>query len=177
MKNLEEIKAIVIPTCDSFDAHKSEDFNRANTAIDFVNKYHLPRRCIIAGLGTDANASERYKVNSGKDKLDFHKDLYNYLLENTDWKIGVDINSLNSIENILQVFPKEIEGRYALVSFPLHLKRFEKIVGDAKKAGLVSKNLEVINVPTPQNPKWIFYELLSNIKYYIKGKRKYFSKR
>jgi hypothetical protein len=157
MKNLEEIKAIVIPTCDSFDPDGIEDFNRANTAIDFVNKNNLPKRCIIAGLGV-------------------HKDLHNYLLENTDWKIGVDINSLNSIENILQVFPKEVEGEYALVSFPLHLKRFRKIINDAKKADLVSKNLEVFYVPTTQHPKWFFYEFLSNIKYHLKGKRKYFNK-
>ena len=38
LEDLSNIKAIVIPTCDSFDFSNSEDFNRANTAIKFAEK-------------------------------------------------------------------------------------------------------------------------------------------
>ncbi len=176
MANLEnEIKSIVIPTCDSFDFANSEDFNRASTAIKFAKENNLPKRCIIVGAGQNSDFSLGYK-NQEKAKIDFHKELYNYLKENTDWMIGIDTKSVNSIENILYTFPREIQGKYALVSFPLHIKRFKKIIKDAKKAGKVSENLEIVYVPTSQNPKWFFYEVLSNLKYHLYGKQKYFSK-
>jgi len=48
LENLTDIKAIVIPTGDD-----KEDLERTKTAINFVNKNNLPKRCIIAGLGPD----------------------------------------------------------------------------------------------------------------------------
>jgi hypothetical protein len=54
--------------------------------------------------------------------------------------------------------------------------RFKKIVKDAKKAGKISEDLEIVYVPTKQRLGWIPYEFLSNIKYHLKGKQKYFGK-
>jgi hypothetical protein len=171
-ENLSDIKAIIIPTCNDF-----ENIKRANAAIKFVKENNLPKRCIIAGLGPDTNIANGFGNYSKKKEFNFHKELYNYLINNTDWMIGAEINSLNSIENILYSFPENTEGKYALVSFPLHLKRFKKIINDAKTSGKISKNLEIVCVPTSQNTKWIPHEILSNLKYHIKGKKKYFSKK
>lgn len=170
LKNLEDIKAIVIPTCDIFDSENLEDFNRAKTAIEFVNKNNLPKKCIIAGFGNPICSPQ---ILSGS--LKNHKPLYNYLKEKTDWIIGIETNSNNSIENLLYTFPNEIKGKYAIVSFPLHLKRFNRILNDAKKSGVISEELDLVYVPTKQNPKWIFYETLSTLKYFLVGKNKYFN--
>lgn len=172
MKNLEDIKAIVIPTCNYF-----ENPRRARTAIKFVNKYNLPKKCVIAGSGLDTNIALGYEKNPGKEKLDFHKDMYDILMDETDWIVGMDICSLNSIENILEVFPKGVKGKYALVSYPLHLMRFRKIIKDAKKSGKISEDINIKYVSTKQHIKWIPYEILSNIKYHFKGKPKYFGKK
>jgi hypothetical protein len=172
MKKLEEnVKAVIIPTCDDF-----ENIERAKTAIKYSKENNLPKRCVIAGLGPDANIALGYNKNPDNHKLDFHKSMYNYLMNETDWMVGTDIHSLNSIENILEVFPQGMEGKYALVSYPLHLMRFKKIVEDAKKAGKISKDVEVVYVPTKQRLKWIVPEMLSNVKYHLKGKPKYFGK-
>jgi|GEM_PF-5634325 hypothetical protein len=172
LKNLEDIKAIVIPT-----GSLEEDIRRSKTAIDFVNKNNLPKRCIIAGLGPDTNIALGYDKNKNDHKLDFHKDMYDYLMKNTDWTIGVDVRSLNSIENILETFPKGTEGKYAIVSYPLHIKRIKTIVKDAKRAGKISKNLEFVYIPTKQDLRWVPYEVLSNLKYHSGGKNKYFNKK
>lgn len=171
MKNLEDIKATIIPTCDYY-----ENPIRARTAIKFVNEHNLPKKCVIAGLGPDTSIALGCEKNSGKEKLNFHRDMYDIIMNETDWMIGVDTHSLNSIENILEVFPNGMKGKYALVSFPLHLMRFKKIIKDAKESGRISKEIEVFYVPTKQHPGWIIYEVLSNIKYHLKGKQKYFGK-
>jgi hypothetical protein len=171
MRNLEDIKAIIIPTCDYF-----ENIARAKTAIEFSKKNNLPKKCVISGLGPDTSIALGCEENLNNHKLNFHKDMYDYLMNKTDWMIGVDINSLNSIENILEAFPEGIKGKYALVSFPLHLIRFKKIIKDAKKAGRISENVEIIYVPTKQHLGWVPYEILANIKYHFKQKQKYFGK-
>lgn len=171
-ENLENIKAIIIPTCDDF-----ENALRADTAMDFVNKYNLPKKCIIAGSGPDTNIALGYMKNPDNRKLDFHKGLYNKIMKETDWMIGMDINSLNSVENILEVFPNGIKGEYGLVSYPLHLMRFKRIIKDAQAANKISKDINVHYVLTKQRMKWISHEVLSHIKYFIKSKKKYFPKK
>ena len=172
MRNLEDIKSIMIPTCDYF-----ENPIRARTAIKFVEENNLPKKCTISGLGPDTNIALGYEENPGKENLIFHKDIYDIMMDETDWMVGVDIRSLNSIENILESFPKGMEGKHALVSYPLHLMRFKKIIKDAKKAGKISENLKIVYVPTKQRLGWIPYEILSNIKYHFIGKKKYFGKK
>ena len=159
LENLTDIKPPIIPTCNPF-----ENRQRADAAIKFVEKYNLPKKCIISGLGP------------GKGELDFkHKDLYNYMMEK-GFLICLEDTSLNSIENILESFRDGIEGEFPIPSYPLHLMRFKRIVKDAKKAGKISKNVDIIPIPTKQYMRWIPHEIMSNVKYYIKGKRKYFGK-
>jgi len=170
--NLEnKIKAIIIPSCNDF-----EDINRAKTAIEYSEKNNLPKKCVVAGLGPDTNMALGYDKNPGKENFDYHKKLHDYLTNNTDWMVGADCFSLNSVENILNVFPKGIEGKFAIVSYPLHLKRFKKIINDAKKSDKISQDVEIEFVPTKQESKWFFYEFIANLKYHFKGKQKYFSK-
>lgn len=172
MRKLEEnVKSVLIPTCNDF-----ENIERAKTAIKFVEKNNLPKRYTILGRGPDTNIALGYEENPGKEKLNCHIGLYDYMMDETDGMIGIDCVSLNSIENVLQAFPEGMEGKYALVSYPLHLMRFKKIIKDAKKADKISDNVEVIYVSTKQRAKWIVHEVLSNIKYHLKGKRKYFGK-
>ena len=171
MKNLENIKAIIIPTCNNV-----ENIERAKTAIDYVTKYNLPKKGVISGLGPSTTIALGYDKNPGKEKINFHKNLYDYMMNETDWTLGIDHRSLNSIENILEVFPEGMTGTYALVSFPLHLRRFKKIIKDAKKANKISNDIDVVYVPTKQRLRWFPYEILSNLKYHFKGKQKYFGK-
>lgn len=169
IKSLDNIKAVIIPTCDDI-----ENPMRAAKAKKIIDKYNLPKKCIISGAGPDTNIALGYDKNVYGKKLDFHKGLYDDLMNKTDWMIGMDIRSVNSIENILETFPHGTEGKYAIVSYPLHLMRFKRIINDAKKAGKISKNLEFVYIPTKQRLKWIPYEILSNLKYSIKGRKKYF---
>ena len=170
--NLEEEIKIIIPS-----GPGRENIKRAKTAIDFSkNNINFQKKGVISGLGPDTNMALGYEKNPGKEKLNFHKELYDYVMENTDWMVGIDTQSLNSIENILNVFPKGIKGKFAIVSYPLHLMRFKKIINDAQKSDKISKDIEVTFVPTKQNPKYIIYETLSNIKYHVYGKKKYFGK-
>jgi len=64
------------------------------------------------------NLALGYDKKSDNHKLDFHKNMYDYIMKNTDWAVGIDIRSLNSIENILETFPKGTEGKYAIVFLP-----------------------------------------------------------
>jgi len=172
LDNLKDIKAVIIPTCDD-----TENIIRADKAMEIVNKYNLPRKALISGLGPDTNIALGYEKNPGKEKLDFHKSMYDYLMEKTDWMLGVDIRSVNSIENILESFPEGTTGKYAIVSYPLHLMRFKKILKDAKASGKVSKDIELVYFPTKQRMKWISHEIPSNLKYHLAGKPKYFTKK
>lgn len=174
-EKIKRSKAVIIPTCDySWDFHNIE---RIKKAIEVVGRYNLPKKCVIAGLGLDTNIALGYDKNHCKENLDFHKVPYDYLMQYTDWMIGLDCFSMNSIENILNVFPEGIKGIYPIVSYPSHLRRFKKIIKDAKKAGKISDDIKVIYIPTRKHPERIFYEILANIKYHIKGKQKYFSKK
>jgi len=51
-------------------------------------------------MGLDTNIALGYEANPDNRRLDFHESLYNYLMNKTDWMIGTDIRSVNSIENI-----------------------------------------------------------------------------
>jgi hypothetical protein len=169
MKKLnDKFKAIIIPSCDDV-----EDIARARKAIEISKKekYNVP--LIVAGLGPDTNEVLEKGYNS---KLDFHKKLYDYLMNETSGVFGVDPFSLNTIENVLNVFPDGTNGKYAIVSYPLQLMRIKQIVKDAQKADRISKDISVEYIPTKQKLKWISHEVLSNLKYNLIGKKKYFSK-
>ena len=134
-----------------------EDIERAKKAIE-QNKDGLPY--IISGLGPDTNEAMK---NPSKN-LDYHRELHNYLLKNTKEFIGVDINSTNTIENIIYTFPKGAKGKFRIISYPLHLKRFELIAKYLKEKGKISKELEFEYVPTKQSFKQFIYGTIALMK-------------
>jgi hypothetical protein len=149
-----EVKAIVIPS-----GNAKEDLRRAKRAINYNERSGLNVPYIISGVGPDINLALGY-VNPKERALDFHPELYRYVLENTDGIVGLDILSVDSIGNILNTFPRETSGTYLLVSSPLHLKRFKKIIRTAKEKGKISRDLRIRGIPTWQPFGQIFYELV-----------------
>ena len=150
-----KIKALVIPS-----GSVKDDLERAKAAIQYSKENNLNVPYIISGLGPDTNIALGYDENKTNKKLDFHKELYHYMMKNKKGIIGIDIKSVNSVKNILYSFPKGTNGKYAIFSYPLHLKRFEKIISKAKEKDKISKDLEIIYIPTKQNLKQIIYEKL-----------------
>jgi len=154
MTNIEDkVKAIVIPS-----GNPQWNRERMKTAIEVNEKRGLNVPYIISGIGPDMN-DVLFGDSNGR-VLDFHQDLYDYMMQNTKGFIGMDILSTSSVGNILNTFPPSVSGRYIIVSYPLHLKRFKRIVEKAKKEGMVSQDLDLEYVPTSRfsNPKQIFYE-------------------
>ena len=160
VKTIDNIKALVIPSGSAKD-----DLERGKVAINYKEENDLNAPFLISGLGPDTNIALGYEERRNKRKLDFHENLYNLIMEKVvEGVVGVDINSTNSIENVLFTFPKGTIGKYVIFSYPLHLKRFQNIISKAKEKGKISKELEVTYVPTPQTLKHIIYEKLFAIK-------------
>ena len=151
-----KIKAIVIPTAGSVE----EDLERARRAIQYSKENGLNVPYIISGIGPDTNVALGYQ-KSDKTELDFHEELHEYIMNNTNGFVGMDILSVNSIQNVLNTFPEGTSGTYAIVSYPSHLKRFEKIMKKARERGKISKDVEIAFVPTSQSLKQILYEVIS----------------
>ena len=127
MINIEDkVKAIVIPS-----GNPQWNRKRMETAIEVNEKMGLNVPYIISGIGPDMN-DVLFGDSNGKVH-DFHQDLYDYMMQNTEGVIGMDILSTSSVGNILNTFPPSVSGRYMIVSYPLHLKRFKRIVEKAKK--------------------------------------------
>ena len=151
-----KIKAIVIPTT----GRAEEDLERARMAIQYSKEKGLSVPYIISGIGTDTNVALGYQ-KSDKTKLDFHEELHEYIMNNTSGFVGMDILSVNSIQNVLNTFPEGTSGTYAMVSYPSHLKRFERIIKKAREKGKISKDVEIVFVPTSQSLRQILYEIIS----------------
>jgi hypothetical protein len=129
---------------------------------------------IVSGMGPDTNSALEYSEEYGFQmkeniaKLDFHADLWSNL-ENYvkfGWGstiFGVDTNSLTSAENLRFTFPniQADSGKYAIVSYPLHLLRFRFLEKAMKQFGKLSKNVSLEYVPTKKwfeqtRDEWIY---------------------
>ena len=145
------VKGIVIPS-----GNPKLNLDRMQTAIEINERRRLNAPYILSGTGRDINA-----VLYGTEAhhgLEFHKDMWDYMIRNTEGIIGIDMLSIDSEGNILNTFPPEISGKYIVVSYPIHLRRLKKIVEQAKKEGKVSPSLEIEYIPTKTPPEQIFYE-------------------
>jgi hypothetical protein len=71
MRHLENIKAIIIPTCDYL-----ENLERAKKALEFSRENGLPKRCVLSGLGSDTNIALGDDETQKRSKLNFHRNLY-----------------------------------------------------------------------------------------------------
>ncbi len=116
---------------------------------------------IVAGMGPDINSALDYsekagfQVKSNLGNWDFHSDLWrnleNYVKFGEGSKIfGVDTVSLTSAENLHFTFPNPDadSGKYAIVSYPLHLLRFRFLEKTMKLSGRLSKNVDLEYVNT-----------------------------
>ncbi|MFH1503035.1 MAG: hypothetical protein ABIE36_00050 [Candidatus Diapherotrites archaeon] len=161
MRNIEEkIKGSVIPTADEI-----EDIVRAKKAIEYNKKNNLNIPYILSGLGPDTN---KFLEGDFNGEINFHKELYEYMMNNTKEIFGVDINALDTVGNILQTFPSEQEGKYLFFSYPLHNLRTRLIEKDLKREKAISENLKIIYVNTTKNLfKNLFYETLAFTKYFL----------
>lgn len=159
MSRIEDrVKAIVIPS-----GNPELNMQRMQTAIRVNGERELNAPYIVSGIGPDMNAA-LFENPEGRG-LDFHRDMYEYMMRNTQGIMGVDILSIDSVGNILNTFPPNLSGRYVIVSYPIHLRRFKRIVKKAKKEGKVSQNLELEYVPTSRfsSPKQITYEIARTV--------------
>ncbi|MBU2616205.1 MAG: YdcF family protein [Nanoarchaeota archaeon] len=167
-KFTEDVQAIVIPS-----GNLKWNLERMLTAIKINEERKLDAPYIISGIGRDLNKIPEIKQGARierREGLEVHYDLWNYMMQNTKGMIGIEGISTNSRENILNTFPKGTKGRYILVSYPLHLKRFEKIVERAKKRGEISKNLEIEYAPTGSvsSPSQILYETARSVAKFLR---------
>lgn len=151
------LEAIVIPSGSSGE----ENLERARTAIKHNNKMGLDVPYIISGTGDINAALYGNRIDKGSD---FHRNLYEFMMKNTEGVIGMDVLSKNSEGNILNTFPREVSGRYALVSYPLHLLRMKLIVERARARGQISPYLSIEYVPTKQSKRQIIYGILALVK-------------
>ena len=152
------IEAIVIPT----GRGAKEDLERARRAMDYCREKGLPMRYLISGLGPD---SDRV-ISQGESSLglDFHQELYDFMLKNCKGIFGWDTNSTDSAGNIKNSFPDGVSGEYAIVSYPLHLARLKRIFKRAVERGEASKDVSLIYVPTGQSLRQTVYGAMSLIK-------------
>jgi len=167
--------AIVIPSEGSVE----EDLERAKRAIRRNERYKIENSrylpYIISGVGPDMNKALGYVALSEEEtlkNLDFHRKLYDYMIENTEGFIGMDIQSTDSRGNILNTFPEGVEGTHALVSYHLHLTIFRRIIEDAQRKGEMSSEVEFEFVPTDQSPRQFVYGILALVNYWIKSSKR-----
>jgi len=158
MKAIEnKINGIIIPT-GTFE----QDKERFLAACKYNSqKCGGKANFIASGIGPDINEVLKYSKDEGyglKDDigdLDVHHglwdSLYNYanLLEKPRF-FGIDRNSVTSAENLSLTFPdvENDSGKYAIVSYPLHLLRFRFLQRAMKLSNRLSKKVEFEYVPT-----------------------------
>jgi len=71
---------------------------------------------------------------------------------------------MNTKENVLNCFPEGTNGKYGVVSYPLHLKRIERIFEKLKEEDKISSEVKLEYIPTEQNFSEVVYEMLALIK-------------
>ncbi|MBU2616538.1 MAG: hypothetical protein KKB79_00990 [Nanoarchaeota archaeon] len=163
MEDSEKIKAIVVPSGGSV----YEDAQRWSRAMHYFREIGNNTPFVIAGAGPDTN--ECVERNLGRSRidyegLDFHTELYRLFINGAQSYVGLDTISKNSIGNLTNVFPNGTSGRYAIVSYPLHLARLKMIEKRLKKKGKMSNDVELIPVSTNQNWRQTVYGLAALVK-------------
>lgn len=139
------------------------DLARGRAGIKFYENLEKKVPYLILGAGPDLNSVLGY--SEPVENPDDHKALYDFLMEETNELIGLDINSKTSVENLLYGFPKPQEGKYGIVTEPWHYKKFKRIEKVLKRKGMISKNLEFFNIPSEDLTN---YGLLRKILSFIK---------
>ena len=149
------LDAIIIPLGDPIEK------KRVGRAIEEYNKE----------MEEDPKGKHAYFVISGERGNVDLKDSERYMTYNELRKhdikpsqMVIEGKSYNTMENILNSL-KEIKKRggreVGIASYPWHLKRFDYIIGQAKKEGIVDKDFKIHRLETSETVKEEIYGILS----------------
>ena len=141
------LDAIIVPTGDEVS-----DVERPRTAAKVKSKYYL----VSGYIDKRSPISEQQTAT-----------IYRELRRNgiTPGHMKIEGKSHDSLENALYSFEK-LKGmeEIGIVSYPLHLKRYEKIIDVMKEEGKLSKDMKIIYIPTKESFKNKIYGILGLIR-------------
>jgi len=158
---MRKLETIVIPSGNFKD--DVERFDEAMKYIRTLVKQDKKFRYILSGIGPDLNERLAQENRFGKDffgpfegtnGLDVHPELWSRAVEEarrsygdagTVYPFGVDVLSRNSVENIVNTFPRRTEGYYKIFSRKLHNFRFKLIEKIARDENYLSEYFLKIN--------------------------------
>jgi hypothetical protein len=183
-----QLEVIVIPSGENI----SDDSIRLSTAqAHGINSENEGRevRYILSGVGPDLDKRLKQERDTqiyigpfdGTHGLDVHPELYSQSVEDVRLTfligdgfkpVGIDTASVNSVQNMINTFPRGTEGDYTIVSRALHNARFKLIEKEARKRGYFSDKLQLsyLNTPDSFSPKNIAHDLMGLAKFWVLGK-------
>jgi len=148
---------IIIPSGGNF----KHNLDRAKKAFESGGEnsfYH------ISGLGRDKEKPWIYEPHDLTIKD------YLLLAGVKEENIFIDYESTNSLENLINTLSNK-KGVFKIVSYPLHLDRFNFILDDLQRREIIDEEIELIGIETNQTLKDVVYGLLAEINYLYLGNR------
>lgn len=134
-------KRIIVPT----GGNLKHNLERAKTAFDFGRE------------------NSKYMISGGDEPPDWIIQDYLLLHGVSPTNIGIDYDSKNSKENLLNCLRGQ-KGLFYNVSYPMHLERFELSLEELQRKGKLSKDVDLFRVETKQSVGDFFYGCLGEIK-------------
>jgi hypothetical protein len=183
-----KLETIVVPTAGNF----KQDIQRWNAAVaigEQMEKEGKEVRYIISGIGPEINKAlnadgrrwnKYFAPIKNYVQMDIHPDLWNTAMEYAKSHqkkgkpsvIGLDIRSTNSIQNLVNTFPKGTEGSYVIVSRKWHNARFRMIEEWARGREYFSDKLKISYVNTTgYSFKEMIYDAVSFVKTFLFGRK------
>ncbi len=182
----DNLEVIVVPSGNEID-----DSIRISAAFLYAEQARAQGkevRYILSGVGPNLNEGLQKPgdysllfpyVSSNNMELDIHPKLYNETVGQVISRevgyrafepFGVDTQSLNSIDNMVNTFPPGTEGNYTIVSRALHNARFRLIERELRKSGYLSPNLKLnyVNTSDSFSLRNIVYDLMALVKFFAK---------
>ena len=144
------LDAIMIPT-------GQEENERVDRAYEEGKKNEDQIYLISGKIDKPTKSSEVYKI---------YKRLRGYGIKPKDIKL--EAKSKNTLENVLLSLEKlKKMGAHdiGIASYPKHLDRFEDLIEEAKKEGIIDKNFKVHRLETPESFEQWFYGILHRAVY------------
>ena len=154
----QSLDAIVIPTGGSYET----DMERTDEAVkEYLVKGNAKKLIISGTLGG--------KPVSESQRADIYRRLRKYRIKPIE--MGIEGESKNSLENLLNTI-KKVKKKGAksigIASNPSHLDRYEDILKQAKKEGIVDKNFKIYRIETDESFADKFYGAISRLFYRYK---------
>lgn len=192
------LEVIIVPS-GNYIADKIR-LNRAREYAEEIGE-EKEIRYVLSGIGPDLNRRLHLDIwksgrttcaenSDGKQEkfydanyMDVHEELWNGGIdivnerqrkEREHLPFGVDTGALDSIENMVNVFYKIERGNYSIVSRTLHNVRFKLIEKELRKKDYIPESVEIKYVNTQEkfNLKDFVRDILSLVKYFVRGKYK-----